>query len=94
MLPSCSPGFEYRISHDPHHWHDTTGTLVDYADGDRALPAGIEILQRNDKEGRWLIAWFEDGINHLFIGELNISTNPWRMHRIRSSRQLQEWQEL
>lgn len=92
MLPNCSPGLEYRFSADPHDWHGSVPTLVERSDGgDRNHPGGIEILQRNDKEGRWLVAWFEDGNNYMFIGELDIAANPWQLRRIRERRQLQKW---
>lgn len=91
MLPSCSPGLEYRISRDPHDWHESTPTLVEYVDGEGKQPAGIEVLRRRDEEGRWLVAWFEVENNRLFIGELDLSSTPWRMHRIRDRRELSDW---
>jgi predicted GH43/DUF377 family glycosyl hydrolase len=38
LLPSQSPGIEYYISDDPHTWHDSSPTRIEYEEGENDRP--------------------------------------------------------
>jgi len=89
MIPSMSPGLEYYIGDDPHEWHDITPKVIHYADGPIDQPVAIEVLvKRGD---RWLVSFFERNFNRLFIGELDLSADPWRLTRLREQSQVDSW---
>lgn len=89
LIPSQSPGMEYYISADPHHWHGEKPTPIEYTDGDNKEPVAIEVISKQDDA--WLVAFFELSRNRLFIGRLDIAQHPWRLTRIRETGELSGW---
>jgi len=90
LIPSVSPGLEYYLSDDPHHWHDIKPVAISYSGGLDDEPMGIEILWRDDKRGEWLVAFFEQSNNRLFFGVL-CTRSKWRLTRFENQSQLEPW---
>jgi hypothetical protein len=91
LIASQSPGLEYYLSEDPFHWHGAAATPIEYSDGDDEQPVAPEVLAADDAGARWLVAFFENGDNRLFVGVLDRSRTPWTLGRIRSRAELCEW---
>jgi len=91
LLASQSPGIEYYVSKDPHHWHGCTPRQVDYEGRDSAELVAPEIIARHDEALQWLIAFFEAHDNRLFFGTLDCSRDPWRVRRIQERTELEGW---
>jgi len=98
LIPSQSPGLEYYISDDPHHWHGIEPTPIEYdksleAQGveRNALAVGLEVLS-DPRADRWLVAFFGFA-QRLVIGELDLSRDPWKLTRISDMSRLEPWLE-
>lgn len=91
MIPSMSPGLSYHLSSDPHAWHgcEARPIAIRGLDGDEAV--ALEVLIRNDDAGCWLVAFFTQHLNRLFIGELRVDNDDWILTRISSATQLAAW---
>ncbi len=87
LIPSQSPGLEYYISDDPHHWHGIKRRQIEYADGDNRQPMALEVISKSS-DGTWLTAFFERDNNRMFIGRLDINKDPWKLKRIREQGEL------
>ncbi|MBU8902684.1 MAG: hypothetical protein KOO69_08090, partial [Victivallales bacterium] len=84
LIASQSPGLEYYISSDPHHWHDIEPQSIEFINGDKDQVVAPEIIMKNDSTQEWLIAFFESNNNRMFLGMLDLKTEPWTLKKISS----------
>lgn len=89
LIASISPGLDYYLSDDPHHWHGLRPQRVAYADGDPHDLVAPEVIAR--RGGVWLMAFFLNSSNRLYIGELDTTTAPWRMRRLTAPSDVATW---
>jgi len=87
LIPSMTPGLEVYLSPDPHSWHDAKRLPISYSRPDGYDPMGPEVLLRNDAQGEWLVAFFEN--ERLFIGVLDIKT--WTLRKLTSRAEVEPW---
>jgi hypothetical protein len=90
LIPSFCPGLHYYISDDPHYWHGAEPFSIEYVGGKNNEPMGLEVLQRDDEKGEWLVAFFESGSNRFYLGVLHVD-GAWRLERLDDRAQLQSW---
>jgi hypothetical protein len=91
LIPSMSPGLEYYISDDPFHWHGPKPTRIEYENGDRDKALAVEVIERDEENRTWLVAFFEYGEFRLRIGLLNRRKHPWTLKRISRPETVSEW---
>ncbi len=92
LIPSISPGLEYYLSDDPHHWHDAQAHQIKIIGSRNSDAIGPEILCRDDEKGKWLVGYFENTDNRFYLGVLNI--REWELERLRDPAQLEPWRSL
>jgi predicted GH43/DUF377 family glycosyl hydrolase len=90
MIPSMSPGLTCHISDDPHAWHGSAARPIAVSGVDGGEAVALEVLIRDDRAGRWLVAFF-GRINRMFIGELDVSGEVWRLRRITAKDEIGRW---
>lgn len=90
LIPSQSPGLEYYISDSPFSWHEIEPRNIQDIDNDKTLMA-MEVIARDDDNLVWLVAFFEKNNNRLFLGTLNLETDPWIINRIDSKQKMEQW---
>jgi hypothetical protein len=86
-----SPGLEYYISDDPFHWHGPKPTRIEYENGDRDKALAVEVIERDEENRTWLVAFFEYGEFRLRVGLLNRRKHPWTLKRISRPETVSEW---
>ncbi|MEI8194409.1 MAG: hypothetical protein WCI73_00715 [Phycisphaerae bacterium] len=91
MIVSVSPGLDYYVATDPHQWHGLTPQRINYVGRDRDALVAPEVVGRSDRTGRWLLAFFESNQNRMFLGILDIHSQPWSIRRLEDPRELAEW---
>jgi hypothetical protein len=91
LFASQSPGVEYYLSADPFSWHGSEAKRITYLDGKVEAPAGLELLARDDDSGQWLVAFFENQDNRMFVGILDRREDPWTIRRARDPMDVQGW---
>ncbi len=91
LVASMSPGLEYYISTDPHHWHGVVPQQIEYEGRPNDQLVAPEVISRNDAAEEWLIAFFEEKDNRMFLGILDLKTDPWKVRRLETADELNLW---
>lgn len=92
LIPSAGGGMEYYVSDDPHDWHGAVPMGIDYVNGAGAEPLGMEVVQRHDARGRWLVTFFEHQRNRMFLGVLCVTAPRWTLTRMDDPAELDGWE--
>jgi sucrose-6-phosphate hydrolase SacC (GH32 family) len=89
LIASISPGLDYYLADDPHHWHGLQPQRVTCASGDPHDLVAPEIIAQRD--GIWLVAFFLNSCNRLFIGTLDTTADPWHLRRVTDPAEIADW---
>lgn len=90
LLASMSPGLEVYFGNDPHSWHDAKAEPIAYSEAGKT-PVAPEFLARRNAT-TWLVAYFEQEENRMFLGELDLQAR--KLRRMRGKSELETWKNF